>query len=168
MRLGVSWPPVGRVKLPLHKEKPRPGEQSKSTATAAAITWPPRVIVAQTWLMVHTSLRTAAAAGPGVRGGTQRRGPRVEVVNGRSGSFHRLRIDGLFAPGAPMPGQFGACRRPCMVSRLIILDRIRLELLAAFRAFDGLLHPHPPLPPAGPGSHRAGCSLSLIRASASS
>src|SRR5262245_3512685 len=33
--------------------------------------------------------------------------------------------------------------RPCVVSRLIILDRIRLELLAAFRAFDGLLHPHP-------------------------
>src|SRR5262245_4153803 len=42
--------------------------------------------------------------GPGVRGGTRRCGPRVEVVNGRSGSFHRLRIDGLFAPGAPMPG----------------------------------------------------------------
>src|SRR5262245_47058113 len=82
MRLGVSWPPVGRVKLPLHKEKPRPGEQSKSTATAAAITWPPRVIVARTWLMVHISLRTAAAAVPvcGAAHGDAAQGSRLSTA----------------------------------------------------------------------------------------
>src|SRR5262249_59170207 len=81
MRPGCRGPPGGGGNLPLHKEKPRPGDQSKSPATAAAITCPPRVIVAQTWLMVHISLRTAAAAVPvcGAEHGDAAQGSRLST-----------------------------------------------------------------------------------------